>query len=185
MAKKVNIKELARRYTTAVFDLAKSTNSLNAIAKDLEKLEDLIKSEASIQKFLTSPVVSETEQTSVVREIGKSQGFNSLTVNFLLIIVRNGRLQYLREIAKAFRERIAEENGEIRVEVISAQKLSPTQVKQVAEDLSVKTGKKVMLDESVKPEIIGGLIIKIGSKMFDFSIKSRLNKLKNQLKNVS
>ena len=182
MAKKVNINELARRYTTAVFDLAKSEGSLDKVAKDLDTIETLAKTDDYFKRFLNSPVLAEAAQIAMMQEFSKSQKLNKLTLNFLLIVVKNGRLQYLTQIIKSFRERIAAELGEIKAEITTAQKLTDKQLAAIAKDLSNKTGGKIKITETVKPEIIGGLIVKIGAKMFDYSVKSRLTKLKNKLK---
>lgn len=185
MAKKVNIKELARRYTTAVFELAKSENALDKVSKDLEALEALLGDNPELEQLIASPVLSEAEQVETISQLAKAQKFNSLTLNFLSIVARNGRLQYLRQIVTAFRDKIAEENGEIKAEITTAQELSAAQISAIAKDLGAKTGKTVVVIQNVRPEIIGGLIVKIGPKMFDYSIKSRLTKLKNKLKEAS
>ena len=179
MAKKVNIKELARRYTTAVFDLAKSQNKLDRVEKDLEALKSMLTSEPRLQKVISARTLNGEAQVEFVKEMGK--GFDPLTINFLLIVARNSRLQYLGDIIDAFQHQISEEKGELKAEIITAQKLEDKQVAGIVKDLSAKTGKKVIVDQIVKPEIIGGLIVKIGPKMYDYSVKSRLFKLKTKL----
>ena len=99
MAKKVNIKELARRYTTAIFELAKSTNKLNQVGKDMEALQELLKSESGLGKMLGAKTLFHAEQLAVIKDLGKK--FDSLTVNFLMLIAQNGRLEYLSEITGA------------------------------------------------------------------------------------
>ncbi len=183
MAKKVNINELARRYTTAVFELAKSTNKLAQVGKDLEALQGLLAEQGSLAKMLGAKNLSHADQIAVIKDLGKK--FDSLTLNFLMLIAQNGRLEYLSEITSAFQDRIAEENGELKAEITSAQKLAVEQLAAIAKDLSAKTGKTVKITENVKPEIIGGLIVKIGARMFDYSIKSRLTRLKNKLKEAA
>jgi len=183
MAKKVNIKELARRYTTAVFELAKATNKLQQVGQDLEGLQNLIKGAPQFIKILSAKTSTASEQIAALKEFGSK--FSPLTVNFLMVVAQNGRLAYLSEIIEAFQDRIAEENGEIKAEITSAQKLDEKQLAAIAKDLSAKTGKTVKITENVKEDIIGGLIIKIGAKMFDYSVKSRLTRLKNKLKEAA
>lgn len=183
MAKKVNIKELSRRYTTAVFDLAKSQNKLEAVAKDLERLKEILKNQPRLQKIMSAKTLGGADQVSLVKELGN--GFDALTVNFLLIVARNGRLKYLANIVEAFIERIAGENGELKAQITTAAKLDEKQLAAITKDLSAKSGKKIVIEEIIRPEIIGGLIVKIGPKMFDYSVKSRLTRLKNKLKEAS
>lgn len=183
MAKKVNINELARRYTTAVFELAKSQNKLQQVGRDLESLQTVLKSAPQFIKLISAKTYSPSEQVAALKEFGSK--FDPLTVNFLMVVAQNGRLAYLPEIVDAFRNRIAEENGELKAEITTAQKLGEKLLNEIAKDLSVKTGKTVKVTENVRPEIIGGLIVKIGAKMFDYSVKSRLTRLKNKLKEAA
>ena len=150
------------------------------MAKDLQGLKTALKSEPALKKSLNAKTLGPKQQVALVRELGKN--FDALTTNFLLVVAHNGRLQYLEEIISAFQDQIAEENGELKAEITSAQKLDDKQVASIAKDLSAKSGKKIVLEQIIRPEIIGGLIVKIGPKMFDYSVKSRLTRLKNKLK---
>jgi F-type H+-transporting ATPase subunit delta len=185
MAKKANIQELARRYTTAVFELAKSSGALDSVAGDLDKVVQTLAVDEKLRKKLNSPLLTAEKQVELVREVAKALKLGSVTTNFLLIVARNRRVKYLDEIINAFQTKIAEEKGELKAIVTSAEKLSDEQVKQLESELSKKTGKAVQIQEHVEPDIIGGLIVKIGSKMVDYSVRSRLNKLKNQMKAAS
>ena len=184
MAKKENIREIARRYTTAVLELAKSGNSLDEVRQELQEVLAAV-SEAETAKSLRSPLLSATRQLEIVRELGKKVKASSITTNFLLIIAKNRRLGSLPQIIEYFLERIAEEKGEIKAEVRTAQKLEAAQIAEIETALGKKTGKKVIVAEKVEPALIGGLAVKIGSKLYDYSIKSRLSKIKNQMKSAS
>lgn len=183
MAKKVNIKELARRYTTAVFDLAKSEGKLERITSDLQAVAQLLQAEPRLKKLLGAKNINVNEQMSLIKAAAK--GFDPLTLNFLMVVTRNGRLHNLSDIIEAFEDQVAESKGEIKAQITTAQELSDKQLKDIAKDLSSKTGKTVKITQNVRPEIIGGLIIKIGAKMFDYSVKSRLTRLKNKLKEAA
>jgi F-type H+-transporting ATPase subunit delta len=185
MAKKTNINELARRYTTAAFELAVADKALDKVSADLENLKSGLLGDEKTARFLNSPLLTAEKQVEFIKGAVKELKLNSITQNFLLVVARNRRLGNLAKIIEAFQEKIAEEKGEVSAKIISATELDNAQVKKISDDLGKKTGKQVIVKVEVDPSIIGGLIVKIGSAMYDYSVKTKLNRLAEQLKKAS
>lgn len=185
MAKKTNINELARRYTTAAFELANSNKALDKVSADLQILSAQLEGEAKTQKFLNSPLLTAERQVEFAKGFAKELKLHDITTNLLLVVGRNRRLGNLKQIIAAFQERIAEEKGEVSATIISATELDDAQVKQITADLGKKTGKQVVATVQVDPALIGGLIVKIGSAMYDYSVKTKLLRLSENLKKAS
>lgn len=185
MAKKTNVNELARRYTTAAFQLAVSEKALDKVSADLKNLENQFLADEKVVKFLNSPLLTPAKQVEFIKGVAKELGVSSITQNLLLVVAKNGRLGNLKAVVSAFKEKIAEEKGEVTAKIISASELDDAQIKQISADLGKKTGKQVVVQAEVDPSIIGGLIVKIGSSMYDYSIKTKLNRLAEQLKKAS
>lgn len=185
MAKKTNINELARRYTTATFDLARAEKKLDAVAADLQKILEQLNADETALKMLASPLLTSDKQVEFAREYGKKLGLNSVTQNFLLVVASNRRLKHLPQIIAEFQRKIASENNEATAIITSSAKLEVEELKKIAAALSKKTGKKINITEVINEKIIGGLVIKIGSVMYDYSVKTKLSNLAAQLKKVS
>ena len=185
MAKKTNINELARRYTTAAFQLAVSEKALDKVSADLTNLEAQLLGDAKTAKFLNSPLLTPAKQVEFIKGVTKELKVNSITQNLLLVVAKNGRLGSLKAIISAFQEKVAAERNEVTAKIISATELSEAEVKQISADFGKKTGKQVVVQAEVDPSIIGGLIVKIGSAMYDYSVKTKLNRLAEQLKKAS
>lgn len=185
MAGKTNINELARRYVTAVFELAGKGTNLSQISKDFAVIENTLSKNSSFSKMANSPIISSKEQVNAVEQIAKKAKFSKITTNFLKVVASNGRLDILPEIIEAYNDKIAEKEGEITAEITSSVKLAPAILKNIKTELEKQTKNKVIIEENIDPSIIGGLVVKIGSKMYDFSVKSQLSKMRNELKQVS
>jgi F-type H+-transporting ATPase subunit delta len=185
MAKKVNINELARRYTTAALQLAKATNKLDAVAADLIKLQDALKADEGAQRLFSSPLLTAQKQVAAAREIAKNLGITDVSQNLLLVIARNRRLKYLSQIIEVTLERIATLKGEQKIVVTSAVKLDEASLNALAANFVKKTGKKITVEEKLDESIIGGVIVKIGSEMYDNSVKTQLTAIKNELKKTA
>ena len=185
MAKKTNINELARRYTTAAFALADSKNQLDAVAADLSKLNNGLLADAKVLKFLNSPLLTAQKQVDFIKGAAKELNVSPITQNLLLVVARNRRLGNLKQIIASFEAKIAEKKNQVTAKVTSATKLDDAQIQQIAGDLSKKTGKQVIVNAVVDESLIGGLIVKIGSAMYDYSVKTKLNRLAQQMKKAS
>ena len=175
---------IASRYATAVFDLAKEGNSINSLQDDVAALETAMNESADLNTLLTSPLYSRDEQGSAISAIAKKMGLSETTTNVLGLLASKRRLFVLPQLVRVLQEQLAEERGEVTAEVTSAKALTKAQADKLAKTLKAQVGNDVTIKETVDEGIIGGLIVKVGSKMIDTSIASKLNALQNTMKEV-
>jgi F-type H+-transporting ATPase subunit delta len=175
---------MAGRYAIALFDLALEEDKLEEVEEALARIDSLIGESDDFARIVRSPVFSSEEQGRALVAIASHTGITGLTANFLQLLVKNRRLFALRDIVAGFRRLLADHRGEITAEVTSAVPLSEKQADGLKATLKAKTGKDVTLKQTVDPAILGGLIVKIGSRMIDTSIRSKLNALKYAMKEV-
>ncbi|MCB2107422.1 MAG: F0F1 ATP synthase subunit delta [Rhodobacteraceae bacterium] len=175
---------LAARYASALYDLADQEGSLDAVAADLKGVKQLIADSEDFRRFLKSPVISRTEQSKGIAAIAAKAGFNALTVKFLGLVAANRRLFALVGMIDAFLATLARRRGEVSAEVTSAVPLSEQQSNALASALKQTVGRAVALSAKVDPAILGGLVVKVGSRMVDSSLKSKLQRLKLVMKGV-
>lgn len=175
---------VAGRYASALFDLAKDAKSVPAVAKDLDAFGAMIDGSADLNRLVRSPVFSAEEQIGALDAILAKAKIGGLTANFLKLVARNRRLFVVSEMIRAFRALVAADKGEMTAEVTSAHKLTAAQTKSLQAALKTVTGKTVALSETVDASIIGGLVVKVGSRMIDTSIRTKLNSLKTRMKEV-
>jgi F-type H+-transporting ATPase subunit delta len=171
---------VAGRYATALFELAKEEARLEQVAADLTRFNEALDAFEDMKRLVKSPVFSAEEQGRALAAILDKIGIEGLTKNFLLLVAKNRRLFATPDMIRAFRAMLARERGEAGATVTSAAKLTETQVTA----LTAALGKKVMLDEQIDPALLGGLVIKVGSRMVDTSLRTRLNSLKVAMKEV-
>lgn len=176
---------LASRYAAALFELADERQSLDSVAGDLDSLDGMIAESADLRRMIRSPVLSRNEQVNAIGAIAKAAGFSELTDNFLGLLARNRRLFALPPITRAFRERLAAHRGEVTAEVTSAKALSETQLTAIQKALQTAVGSNVSLHPKVEPGLLGGLIVRIGSRMMDNSLRSQLERLKIAMKGTA
>lgn len=175
---------LAERYAAALFDLADERKALDGVAMDLKALRGLIAESADLRRMIRSPVLARGEQAKATAALSERAGFKELTRNFLGLLARNRRLFALPEIIEGFLGILAARRGEVTAQVISAQDLSETQRKAIDERLRKAVGGKVAIDLKIDPGLLGGLVIKVGSRMVDASLKSKLRRLELAMKGV-
>ena len=175
---------IAARYATAVFDLAKEGKGLKGLEADVAALESAIADSADFRTLLTSPLYSREEQEAAITAIAKKMKLSKTTSNVLSLLASKRRLFVLPQLATVLRDRLAEERGEVTAEVTTAKALTKTQMDKLSKTLKAQVGKAVTIQETVDESIIGGLIVKVGSKMIDTSIKSKLSALQNTMKEV-
>lgn len=175
---------LAERYGAALFDLADERKELDAVAGDLQALRAMLRDSAEFRRLIRSPVLSREEQGKAIAAIAAQAKLSSLTQNFLGLLARNRRLFVLPEIIGSFLQQLAERRGEVTAAVIAAQDLSPAQRAAVDEQLRKAVGRKVAVDLQIDASLLGGLIIKVGSRMIDASLKSKLHRLQLAMKGV-
>jgi F-type H+-transporting ATPase subunit delta len=175
---------IAARYATAVFELAKEAKKLPALEKDLDALEAALDESTDFGELITNPVYTRDEMAAAVAAIGKKMKLSPIVDNTLGLMAQNRRLFVLPQLIATVKGMIADEKGEVSAEVTSAKKLTKAQTDKLAKTLKASIGKDVIVNVSVDESLIGGLIVKVGSKMIDSSIKSKLSNLQNAMKEV-
>ena len=169
-------------YAIALVELALEEKKLDAVKADLERFDAMIGDSADLNRLVRSPVFSADEQLKALDAILKKAGIGGIAAKFLNVIASNRRLFAVRDIIKDFRKLLAQHKGEVTAEVTAAEKLSDTQLKALQGALKSVTGKDVDLNVRVDPAIIGGLMVKLGSRMVDSSLRTKLNAIKYAMK---
>ena len=175
---------IASRYAKAVFDLAKEEKSVAKVEADLEALTALLNESADFNDLIQSPVYSRDQQAASVAAIAKKMGLTQVMTNVLGLMAAKRRLFVLPQLVAALRAAIAADKGEVTADVTSAKALTKTQSDKLAKTLAARFGKDVKINAAVDESLIGGLVVKVGSKMIDTSIRSKLNSLQNAMKEV-
>lgn len=175
---------MAGRYATALFDLAKEQGQLEAVEASLSRLAAALKESADLTRLTKSPAFSAETQSKALSALFKVLDLDRLTGNFLLLLVKNRRLFAVEDIIKAFQHLAAASRGEVAADVISAVPLADEQIQALADTLREKLGKTAKIHAKVDPSLLGGLIVRIGSRMVDTSIRTKLNSLKLAMKEV-
>lgn len=175
---------IAARYATAVFDLAKEGGTLAALEADVEQLESALSASADLRAVLTSPVHSREDMGKAVVALANKMALSPDTRGVLGVMAQNRRLFAVPQLCAALRRMIADEKGEVTADITAASVLSKAQADALAKALKARLGKTVKLNVAVDESLIGGLIVKVGSKMIDTSIRSRLAALQNTMKEV-
>lgn len=181
-ANSTGVTGVADRYATALFDLAGEKRALDQVANDLRALRAMIDESGDFRRLIVSPVLSREEQGRAVAAIAEKAGFSTLTKNFLGLVAQNRRLFAVPGMISAYLARLAEKRGEVTAEVLAAQPLSEAQLEALAKQLKKATGSKVAVDVKIDPALLGGLVVKVGSRMVDASLRSKLNRLQLALK---
>ena len=175
---------IAARYATAVFDLAKEGKDIKALETDVAALQAAIADSADFTTLLTSHLYNRDEQGAAVTAISKKMGLSVTVSNVLSLLVAKRRLFVLPHMLAVLQDRLADERGEMTAEVTTAKSLTKAQSDKLAKTLSGQVGKTVTIKQTVDESIIGGLIVKMGSRIIDTSIAAKLNALHNTMKEV-
>lgn len=175
---------IAGRYASAVFDLAKEGDAVAGLEKDVAALSAALGDSADLRDLIASPVYSRDQQRGAIGAIAQKMGLSATMANTLALMASNRRLFTLPQLLARLTDMIAEDKGEMTAEVTAAQALSAEQENKLAQTLASKTGKTVKLNIRVDDSLIGGMIVKLGSKMIDTSVRSRLASLQNAMKEV-
>lgn len=175
---------IADRYATALFELAEDEKALDAVAADLAELRTMISSSPDLQRMLRSPLLGRDAQREAMAALLQKAETGDLTRRFVAVVARNGRLFALPAAIEAFLRQLAERRGEIAAEVTSARKLDDGQERALTEALKRAVGAKVAVHLRVDPSLIGGLVVKVGSRMVDNSLRSKLQRLRLAMKGV-
>ena len=174
---------MAGRYATALFELALESSIVDAVTGDLDRFDALVSDSPDLARLVRSPVFGAEEQTKALGAILDKAGIGGLAAKFLKLVAANRRLFAVRDMVKAFRTLVAKWKGEVSAEVTVAEKLSDAHLNTLKDTLKAVTGgKAVDLNVKVDPTIIGGLVVKLGSRMVDSSLRTKLNAIKHAMK---
>ena len=173
---------LAGRYAVALFELAAEDGVVSAVEADLDKLSAALDQSPELASLTTNPQLGRKAKMSAIEEVAKLLELNTLTRRFLGVLAENRRLAETGRVIRAFREIAAAQRGEVSAEVISARPLTEDQLSSLKQKLTAREGRTVKLTSSVDPDMLGGLIVTIGSKRIDGSIRTRLNALTQAMK---
>ncbi len=179
-----NTTGLADRYAVALYDLAEEKGALDAVASDLKQLAALLGEVADLKALIQSPLFKRAEQGAALEAVLGKAGAHDLTRRFVGVLAANRRLVALPDVIKAFLARLAGKRGEVVAEVTSAAPLTDAQVKAVTETLKAALGGKVLVDLKTDASLIGGLVVRVGSKLIDNSLKTKLMRLQLAMKGV-
>ncbi|MEZ5778282.1 MAG: F0F1 ATP synthase subunit delta [Paracoccaceae bacterium] len=175
---------IAGRYATAVFELAKEAKGLAALEADVEALGAALDRSADLRTLISSPVYSREDQAGAVSALAGKMKISPMLANTLGLMASNRRLFVLPQLLAALRGMIADEKGEVTADVTAPAALTKAQADKLAASLKKTVGKTVKLNTTVDEDLIGGLVVKVGSKMIDTSIRSKLASLQNAMKEV-
>jgi len=175
---------IAERYATAIFEIVKDANALPELESNLDDLSAALADSAEFRDLLVNPVYSREAQGGAIKAIAAKMGLMSTLQNVLALMATKRRLFVVPQMVNLLREMIATEKGEVTADVVSATVLTDAQTAQLAETLKSKVGKDVKINATVDESLIGGLVVKVGSKMIDTSIRAKLNSLQNAMKEV-
>ena len=172
---------MAGRYASALFDLAKDENQIPQVEADLGKFQSLLDMSEDLRRMVRSPVISSDEQGKAMTAVLAKAGIGGLAANFLKLIAGNRRLFAAPEMIKGYIALAAKGRGEVTAEVTSAVALNDSQLKTLQEALKASVGKSVTMNTRIDPSLLGGLVVKVGSRMVDSSLRTKLQNLKTTL----
>ncbi|WP_312794501.1 F0F1 ATP synthase subunit delta [Tianweitania sp.] len=175
---------VADRYAGSLFDLARETNSIPAVEADLTRFEALLHESEDLTRLIKSPVFSAEDQEKALAAVLKQAGITGLVANFLQVVAQNRRLFAVPGMIQAFRRIAADHRGEATAEVTTAHALTETQESELKAALKSIANKDVSINVTVDPTLLGGLVVKMGSRQIDTSLKTKLASLKLALKEV-
>jgi F-type H+-transporting ATPase subunit delta len=178
------ISGMAGRYATALFELALETETVDAVKADIDRFDALMGESEDLRRLVRSPAFAADTQGKALGAVLDKTGIGGLTAQFLKVITANRRLFAVRDMIRAYRALVARHHGEVTAQVTVAEALSDAHRAAITDSLKSVTGKDVGLDVKVDPAIIGGLVVKLGSRMVDSSLRTKLNSIKHAMKEV-
>ena len=183
-AESTGISGLAERYAAALFELADERHALDAVAGDLRELRTMLAASGDLMRLVRSPVLSRAEQGKAMAALVEDAGLSKLTADFIGIVARNRRLFAVPAMIEAYLAKLAERRGEVTAEITAAQPLSEAQQNALIDQLRRVVGSRVAIDVHVDPSLLGGMILQIGSRMVDGSLKGQLQRLRLSMKGI-
>jgi F-type H+-transporting ATPase subunit delta len=180
----IGVSGLSGRYATALFDLADEQKTLDQTAADLRQLKAMLAESPELRRLIASPVLARADQARAMGHLLERAGVSETVRNFIGVVAANRRLFALPGMIAGFLAELAHRRGEATASVIAARPLTESQFNAVSDALKRAMGAKVAVDVSVDPTLIGGMIVKVGSRMIDSSVRTKLAKLKIAMKGV-
>ncbi len=182
MASKQNSGAAAIRYATALVEIAANAKKIDSVEKDLNDLSAMLVSSTDLQTLLNSPLISREDQQNAIQVIAKKAKFQDVTTNFLSLVAQNRRLSMMPAITKKVHQEISKLRGQVDAHVATAFKLSKEQENALQESLTKAVGKEVAIKVEVQEDLIGGMVVTVGSQIIDDSVKRKLERLKIAMK---
>jgi F-type H+-transporting ATPase subunit delta len=177
-----SVSGVSGRYATALFDLARDEKSVDAVKADLDRFDAMLADSVDLKRLVRSPVFSSDAQSRALAAILDKAGISGIAANFLRVLTKNRRLFAVADVIRAFRALVAKFKGEATADVTVAEALSEKNLDALKTALKSVTGKDVALNVKIDPAIIGGLVVKLGSRMVDSSLRTKLNSIKHAMK---
>jgi F-type H+-transporting ATPase subunit delta len=177
-----SVSGVSGRYATALFDLARDEKSVDAVKADLDKFSALLNESADLARLVRSPVFTADDQRKALGAVLAKAGISGIAANFISVLIANRRLFVVSDVIRAFNALVARFKGEATADVTVAETLSDKNLDALKAALKSVTGKDVALNVKVDPSIIGGLVVKLGSRMVDSSLRTKLNSIKHAMK---
>jgi len=173
--------QIATRYAAALIDMAEAAQSIEKVEKDFNELQAMIAGSKDLQSLIRNPLINRAAQQSALGAVAKQAGFTDLTVKFLGVLVQNSRLSILNDVIRALISELNRRRGGVEAKVQTAVALSDAQTKDLQKSLSDAMGSHVTLNVEVNKGILGGMIVTVGSRMIDDSVRRKLERLKRTL----
>ena len=175
---------VAARYASALFELAEEANSVDAVAGDLDRFDRMVQGSEDLQRLIRNPVFTAEEQAGAVGAILDKAGIRGLAGNFIRLVADKRRLFALPDMIRAYRELVADSKGIVRAQVVLAEQPSDKVMNDIKAALRDVAKADIALDVKIDPSLIGGLIVKMGSRMVDASVRTKLNSIRLAMKEV-
>lgn len=172
---------MARRYATALLDMATAAKTLDRVEKDMHDFAAMLQASPELRALVRNPLIGRTQQQRAVKAVAEKSQFDQLSVNFLGVLAHNRRLSAVAEVIAAFHRECARRRGEVAARVQTAYALTPAQTEALQKELSQALGSQVALNVEVAKDLLGGMIVTVGSRMVDDSLKRKLERLKRTL----
>ena len=173
---------LAGRYASALFDLARDQQQIDSVSRSLKTVKAALAESPDFRALTTSPLVDRSDAAKAIASVASSLGLDPVTTSFLGVLANNGRLGQLGAVIRTFAKLAADHRGETSAEVTSAHPLGDDQLAALKSSLKARVGRDVAIDAKVDPSLLGGLVVRLGSRMIDASIKTKLNPLAHAMK---
>ena len=183
-AENTKVSGIAGRYATALFELASDAKQVDAVASDLATIRTSMNESADLVRLIRSPLVSRDDQVRAILAVLEKLGISDLVRRFVGTVAQNRRLFAIAEMIDAFGKLLAADRGEVVAKVVSAKKLTVKQTEALTKELKSAIGSDVAIEAEVDESLIGGLVVKVGSRMVDSSIRTKLQNLKFAMKGV-